>query len=125
MPASPVLVVDDDLDIRSLVALVLSTEGYQVTTAANGVEALEALPRVQPACVVLDMWMPVLDGPGFARELAARHLHIPVIVMTAAHDAQYWAREVKAAGCLGKPFDLGDLLDTVERLCRHAGPAAS
>ena len=123
MPACPVLVVDDEPELRSVVALVLSEEGYHVAQAANGAEALRVLEQTQPACVLLDMRMPVLDGWGFARELEARHLHVPVVVMTAAQDAQLWAREVKAAGCLGKPFDLDDLLATVERVCGQAGPA--
>ena len=119
-----VLVVDDEPELRAVVALVLSDEGYQVEEAGNGVEALQALSRVQPACVLLDMRMPLLDGWGFARELEARHLHIPLLVMTAAQDAHRWAEEIKAVGCLPKPFDLGDLLDTVERVCGQAGSAA-
>ena len=119
-----VLVVDDEPELRSVVALVLSEEGYQVEEAANGAEALHVLTRRQPNCVLLDMRMPVLDGWGFARELEARHLHVPVVVMTAAQDARRWCDEIGAADCLSKPFDLGDLLDTVERVCTETNPAA-
>ncbi len=121
MGSCQVLVVDDEPELRTVVALVLSEEGYQVEEAANGTEALRVVERTQPACVLLDMRMPVLDGWGFARELAARHLQVPVVVMTAAQDAPRWAAEIKAAGCLPKPFDVGDLLDTVERVCGAAG----
>jgi CheY-like chemotaxis protein len=118
-----VLVVDDEPELRSVVTLILDAEGYQVEEAANGAEALQVLEQTQPACVLLDMRMPVLDGWGFARELEARHLHIPVVVMTAAQDAQRWCDEIGAQACLPKPFDMGDLLDTVERVCGEAGTA--
>ena len=124
MGSCQVLVVDDEPELRAVVALVLKEEGYQVEEAANGAEALHALTHLHPNCVLLDMRMPVLDGWGFARELEARHLQIPVVVMTAAQYARRWCQEVKAAGCLAKPFDLGDLLDTVERVCGEAGQAA-
>jgi CheY-like chemotaxis protein len=119
---SPVLVVDDQPEVRSVVSLILRAEGYQVETAANGAEALEALDQVEPACVLLDMRMPVLDGWGFARELEARQIDVPVVVMTAARDARSWCDEIKAADCLPKPFDLYDLLGCVERACAQAGP---
>ncbi len=118
-----VLVVDDEPELRSVVALVLSEEGYQVEQAANGAEALHVLAHRQPNCVLLDMRMPVLDGWGFARELEARHLHVPVVVMTAAQDARRWCDEIGAAGCLPKPFDVDDLLDTVERVCMETDAA--
>jgi len=96
IPTCLVLVVDDNLDIQSVIALILSAEGYQVTTASNGAEALHVLTQVEPACVLLDMRMPVLDGWGFARELAARQRHIPLVAMTAAQDAQAWCEQIKA-----------------------------
>ena len=118
-----ILVVDDEPELRAVVSLVLSDEGYEVAEAANGAEAIQVLEQTQPACVLLDMRMPVLDGWGFARELEARHLHVPVVVMTAAQDAQRWCNEIGAAGCVPKPFDMGDLLDTVERVCGESGAA--
>jgi len=61
------------------------------------------------------MRMPVLDGWGFARELAARGVKVPIVVMTAAQDARRWAEEIGAEGYVAKPFDLTDLLAAVER----------
>ena len=119
-----VLVVDDEPELRSVVALVLSEEGYEVEQAANGAEALHVLTHHQPNCMLLDMRMPVLDGWGFARELEARHLHVPVVVMTAAQDARHWCDEIGAVACLPKPFDVDDLLDTVERVCTETDAAA-
>jgi two-component system, chemotaxis family, chemotaxis protein CheY len=112
-----ILVADDDQSIRDTVSLILELEGYQVATATNGVEALQVLERDQPWLLLLDMRMPVLDGWGVAREVAARHLPVKVLVMTAAQDARAWAAEIQADGYLAKPFELSQLLAAVERLC--------
>src|SRR5258708_38286480 len=67
-----ILVVDDDPDILQTLALCLSTEGYRVTMAANGQEALTQLERDKPACILLDLMMPVMDGWQFVAELDRR-----------------------------------------------------
>ena len=114
--AQHILVVDDDPDILETLSDFLDFEGYLVETATNGAEALQAVERAQPALVLLDMRMPILDGWGFAHELQRRGIKLPIVVMTAARDAQAWAREIAAEGCLPKPFNLTDVLVTVERV---------
>jgi CheY-like chemotaxis protein len=116
MASAPILVVDDDPTILATVAETLDLEGYPVVTAANGVEALEAIEREMPSLVLLDMRMPVLDGWGFVRVLRERGLSLTVVVMTATADARRWANEIGAQGVLPKPFDLDDLIAEVERL---------
>ena len=117
MPIGPlILVVDDDHAIRSTVIDILNSEGYNVLSAANGAEALELVELHNPDLVLLDMRMPVLDGWGFAKALAARSLSLPIVVMTAAQDARQWGREVAAVGVLAKPFDVGEMLDIVEQV---------
>jgi CheY-like chemotaxis protein len=108
-----VLVVDDDPTLLSVVSDTLDLEGYAVETATNGAEALTAAEREQPALVLLDMKMPVLDGWGFVREAGARGLQLPVVVMTAALGVGPAASAAEAV--LPKPFDLEDLLAIVER----------
>lgn len=115
MESGRVLVVDDEAPIRELVTAILSFEGYPVESAANGEEALQVIERNPPVLVLLDMRMPKLDGWGFAFELRERGIKVPIVVMTAARDAQRWANEIKADGYIAKPFDLGQLLATVER----------
>lgn len=111
-----VLIVDDDEDVLSLVALILESEGYDVKVAKNGREGLESLQREMPDLVLLDMKMPVMNGWEFAREFHARYKsRVPIIVITAAQDAKKRARETAANGWIGKPFDLDTLLDTVGR----------
>jgi two-component system response regulator PrrA len=113
-PAPLVLVVDDDAEIRSTLGCLLELAGYRVATAPNGREALHAINQEVPALVFLDMNMPVLDGRGFARELARRGERLPIIVMTAEPNLDVCAREVGAVAAIGKPFSLQDLLTRVE-----------
>lgn len=115
---APILVVEDDADIRATIAAILEMEGYAVELASNGEEAIKVVSHRRPSLVLLDMRMPVLDGWGFARVLRERGVRVPIIVMTAAQDAGRWAREIGAQGYIAKPFDLGDLLSQVEQ---HAG----
>ncbi len=83
-----VLVVEDNDDIRELVSLVLTTEGYQVREAQHGKEALDILDAMgeQPCLVLLDMMMPVMDGFAFLQSLRKQHklLSMPVVVVTAS-----------------------------------------
>jgi two-component system chemotaxis response regulator CheY len=113
---TPVLIVDDDENIRFAMSTFLRWEGYRVEVAENGAEGLDLVERVHPWVVLLDMRMPVLDGWGFARGLEARGIKLPLVVMTAASNAQLWCTEVHATVCLPKPFDLDDLLGAVERV---------
>jgi signal transduction histidine kinase/CheY-like chemotaxis protein len=112
---APILVVDDDPSILAVVAEILDFEGYSVETAEDGAAAIQAIERQRPSLVLLDMRMPVLDGWGFARTLDQRGVRLPIVVMTAAQDAQRWADEIGAAGYLAKPFEMPDLLTTVAR----------
>jgi CheY-like chemotaxis protein len=117
--------VDDDPSILEAVSTLLEMEGYRIATARNGQEALALVEREPvPHVVLLDMRMPVMNGWDFARELHARGIEVPILVMTAARDARSWAAEIGAAGVLPKPFELNHLLAEVERLCGPApGPA--
>ena len=110
-----ILIIDDDPSILETVADALADEGYTVRTASNGAEGIEAIDHGMPALVLLDMRMPVMDGWGFARALQERGIRLPLLVMTAAQDAQRWSREVGAVGTIAKPFGLDDLLGAVER----------
>jgi urea transport system substrate-binding protein len=123
MSQARILVVDDDPAILETVSEILQFEGYPVGTATNGAEALEALEKCVPSLVLLDMRMPVLDGWGFARELAARGVEVPIVVMTAAQDARRWAAEIGAEGYVAKPFELAELLAAVDRW-RRVAPAS-
>ncbi len=111
----PILVIDDDPALLETVSTILEDEGYAVEQAMNGVEGLKVIERIQPTLIVLDMRMPVMDGWGFSKVLRERGLRFPILVMTAAQDAQRWAQEIEADGFLAKPFELNDLIDAIAR----------
>lgn len=118
-----ILVVDDDADLRDLMTLLLEDAGYRVLTARDGREALDQVSREVPAVVLLDMKMPVMDGWQFASTFRREHGQgVPLVVITAAEDARRTASEVGADGYLGKPFDLDQVLELVERHCRTKVP---
>lgn len=110
-----VLVVDDEPPIRELVSLVLDQEGYQVTSAENGHDALRAVSQSNPDVILLDLKMPIMDGPEFARRYrATRGPHAAIVVITAAEEAEGTASEVDPCGYLAKPFDVASLVETVD-----------
>jgi two-component system, chemotaxis family, chemotaxis protein CheY len=117
-----VLVVDDDDAIRLTVADALQDEGYHVTTASNGQEALERVESGPPDAIVLDLMMPILDGWGFLEACRRRDLcqGIPVLVMSAYRRLTETAPELKVRACIAKPFELDVLLGAVERLLQTA-----
>ena len=113
--ADHVLVVDDDHTIASAVRDSLEFEGFRVTTAVNGAEALEQIDADPPALILLDMRMPVMNGWEFAEQYRRTGHAAPVVVMTAAPNAQRWADEIEADDVLPKPFTLDDLISAVSR----------
>jgi two-component system chemotaxis response regulator CheY len=111
----PILVVEDDNDIRQFTQAALVVHGYLVLTAANGRVALEVLARERPGLILLDLRMPIMDGWTFARTLKERGVQVPIVVMTAERLSAEWAAEIGAAAHLAKPFDLDRLLAVVSR----------
>jgi CheY-like chemotaxis protein len=114
--AANVLVVDDDEDVVELLRFLLESNGYRATVAMNGREALEAVVSGLPDLILLDLKMPIMDGPTFALELRRRHSSAPpIVVVTAADDARKRATEISAAGWIAKPFEPAELLSVVAR----------
>ena len=105
-----ILVVDDEPDLRDLVALTLADDGFDVAVARDGREALERIAERRPDLILLDMMMPVMDGRALCARLRADGGLPRVVVMTAADHVAQCAREVGAVGWLAKPFDIDDLV---------------
>jgi DNA-binding response OmpR family regulator len=120
---SYVLVVDDDPAIRGLVADALRDQGFAVDLAAHGREALDAMRARRPATIVLDLMMPVMDGFSFMEACHHEQLcdDVPIVVISAVHDAIQRIREAPVHACLAKPFDLDDLVRTVGQFARQNG----
>jgi len=116
MGAPLVLVVDDDPDILEAISDILETEGYRVARARHGVEALARVAEERPALILLDLMMPVMDGPAFAAALRSQEggQAIPVVVISADGNAER-AERVRAQAFLAKPFDIDALLTQAAR----------
>ncbi|WNG54908.1 response regulator [Archangium gephyra] len=114
--STPILVVDDDPDIREALRDILDDAGYSVALAFHGQMALEMLEKMgQPCLVLLDWMMPVMDGAQFLHLLRENPLYdsVKVILCTAS------GRDVPpgAQGLLRKPFELEELLAVVADSC--------
>jgi CheY-like chemotaxis protein len=116
--AGGILVVDDDPDLREFLGLMLTSMGFEVTSAANGREALDDMEGHDPDLILLDMKMPVMNGWEFCRALEGRDSRPPIVVLTAAPDPGGRAAEVHAEGWLGKPFEYADLEAIVRRFAK-------
>ena len=115
---SPVLIVEDDADLREMMAQLLSLEGYRTQTVANGVEALAVLEGGdRPDVILLDLMMPVMDGWEFRRRQVQdpRIADVPVVVLSALDPSR--AADLAGAAFLKKPLDFDRLLDLVRRFC--------
>jgi len=111
----PVLIVDDDREILAAEREVLAEHGIRVSEAHDGAEALRAIDIEPPAMIVLDVQMPGIDGPTFARELRTRLRHVPLVILTAAADPKHEADRCNAEAYLRKPFHADDLMRLVRR----------
>ena len=123
----PVLVVDDEPDVRDLLRTLLEMEGYRVVCAANGREALAHLAREPRAgLVLLDLAMPVMDGFGFRSEMLRdpRLADIPVIIVSAMRPRDDPVAMLQPAAVVPKPVDAEALLERVGVLSASGAPEA-
>lgn len=113
----PVLVVEDDPDLRAVIAMALEAEGLRVESAASGMVALYRAAGQQPSVVLLDLGLPDILGDVVARGL--RRIcgeELPIVVVSAMDPTDAQARGVGAAAYLHKPFEMDELLTTVRQL---------
>jgi CheY-like chemotaxis protein len=114
----PVLIVEDDADLREMMAQLLTLEGYAAATVSNGREALAYLrDNAAPDVILLDLMMPVMDGWEFRREQQrdAEMAGVPVIILSALDQPR--AADVNADAFLKKPLDFDRLLELIRRYC--------
>ena len=120
---SHILIVEDSPDLQLLLAQLLSGEGYKISRAFNGQQALEFLKTTQelPSLILLDIMMPVMDGFEFraAQKLDPRIAAIPFVVMTADYNAKLQAKQMGAVDVIQKPIlDIESLIETASRFSR-------
>ena len=116
-----VLVVDDSITVRRVTQRLLKREGYRVTLAADGLQALEKLAEERPAVVLSDIEMPRMDGFDLARNIRGdeRLKDLPIIMITSriAEKHREHARELGVDHYLGKPYSEDELLGLVRGYC--------
>jgi chemosensory pili system protein ChpA (sensor histidine kinase/response regulator) len=118
-----ILVVDDDPDLRLVHSEILSHEGYEVLTAADGVEALEVVENEgPPAVILLDLRMPRMNGWDLAERLRQRPgwRDIPVVVVAAHYRIADEAAAIGARAWLHKPVNIDVLLRVVDQMCAES-----
>lgn len=119
-----VLLVEDEPDIRRIARAALARAGFEVVTAANGVEALTLVAAECPDLIVLDWMLPELNGPDTCVRLKANpaSAHIPVVFLTGKKGETDEARcaTLGAVGYITKPFNPLSLGDQVKSLWRNA-----
>ena len=120
-----VLIVDDEPDIRAFLDATLTDEGYGVLHAGNGAEALAALRTRRADLILLDLFMPIMDGSTFIATYRRQPgPHAPIVAISASTKVLGAAAQLpNVEAHLDKPFELDDLLDTVRRLLARQGGA--
>jgi CheY-like chemotaxis protein len=113
-----ILIVDDDADIREVTSMALEAYGYRVITACDGEQALDVM-RLESnvTMVLLDLMMPIMDGPTLMKTLRADNALsiVAVVVLSGDSSACQTASDIGADACLLKPVDLTHLLEVVRR----------
>lgn len=111
-----VLVIDDDDDVCEILRESLSDDGYAVATVPHGAAALDLIRDHQPAVIILDLRMPIMDGWSFAEQY--RRIPTPpasLIVLSATRDIEQSARRLGAAAFIRKPFEVDEVKAAIER----------
>ncbi len=114
--AKRILVVEDDTSIRELLVELLESEGYEVSSAVNGLEGIRHLQNnPKPDLILVDLMMPVMDGYTFRTEQLKNDLWstIPTVVMSAEANAKEKMKSFNITAFLSKPVDLDTILKTV------------
>jgi CheY-like chemotaxis protein len=119
---SEIMIVDDEQDVVTIISKVLKKSGYEVTTAADGLECLKKLENKLPDLILLDNIMPNMDGHAVLSKLKAskKTANIPVIMVTALVDQEHITNAQKsgAAEYIVKPFDYTVMLEKIAQVLK-------
>jgi DNA-binding response OmpR family regulator len=115
-----ILLADDEEDIKTVVAMFLEAQGYKVTTAFDGLDALEKAEAEKPDLIILDIMMPLIDGFEVCRRLKGEETtaQIPILMLSAAAHAESVNKglEAGAVDYIVKPFEPEKLLEKVQEI---------
>jgi CheY-like chemotaxis protein len=126
-PASPrVLIVDDDVDHTEILAGLLSRRGYGVAVALSGEQAIVLAKQLRPDLILLDLYMPEVDGFSTAAHLRGHPetREVPIVFLSACGEPATVTRAIEAGGLeyLAKPFHAAELIACVERSLHGVAP---
>jgi CheY-like chemotaxis protein len=116
----PILIIEDDEDVRDSLDELLTMRGYKVFGAANGREALDRMETgLAPCIIILDLMLPVMNGWDFRQHQLAdlRWRHIPTIVLSGINDVSLESERLQAVKFFSKPIDFNSLFEAVDRFC--------
>lgn len=125
MGSKQILVVDDEIGIRELLSEILFDEGYQVHLAENAAQARDFRLDREPDMVLLDIWMPDIDGVALLKEWVEQDLLTMPVVMMSGHgtiETAVEATRIGAVDFLEKPIALQKLLSTIAKALREGAP---
>jgi DNA-binding response OmpR family regulator len=115
-----ILIIEDEAEMARGLKDILEFEGYEVETAGNGTDGLQAVNRREPDCIILDLMLPDISGYQVCEQVRKK-LNTPILMLTAKsqdHD-KIWGFKLGADDYLTKPFSLGELLARVMALLRR------
>ena len=120
-----VLVVDDEPNIVDVVSMALRYNGFAVASAGTGAEALSQVREFHPHAMVLDVMLPDMEGFDVARRLAAEHVDVPILFLTARDATEDKIRGLTTGGddYVTKPFSLEELIARLRNILRRTGAA--
>jgi len=121
MDAKKIMVCDDDQGVLDVIEMMLDSSGYTAFTEINSTNLISEIKKNEPDLILLDLWMPVLSGDQVVRAIRADQniSHLPVIILSASRDGDDIAMEAGADAFLSKPFDMDELIDTIEDLLKN------
>lgn len=111
-----ILVCDDDDGILDMLAMVLHNKGFEVTTEIHSTNIYQTLNEVKPDLLLLDLWMPKLNGEEILKTLKEKSdtKALPVVIMSASRDGAEVAKRFGADDYLAKPFDIQNLMTKIQ-----------
>ena len=120
------LLVEDEESAAEVLATLLKLEGFHVTVAANGKRAIEVLEAVQPALIITDYMMPMMDGVEMAKAIRTMPAYatVPILMTSGVAEAALKQYDALLSAFLRKPFRIEALLDVIRRLLGNVNSIA-
>ena len=127
MPKERILIVDDEKNIVRSLTGILSDEGYEISTTSDGVEALEIIQKDPPDLVLLDIWLPGMDGIEVLKTLKTYNSGVEVLIMSGhgTIDTAVKATKLGAQDFIEKPFSLDRITESIKTVLQERNSSAT